>query len=214
MRITTVVTIATFILGAAVPLRSSAQDVQFYNVHKVAFLTQASTAAPTVEGYGFGTYVARASGGSLTSASITLPAGSTHPSPQALAPAGNGDFSFVSSDSPTQAELDARFNNGTYGFNITGGSGSYSASLVLAGNAYATPPPTITNTNWSSGALVIDPGQDFTLTWNSFSNFIPGDGIGLQDESGTFSFGFSIQIPLLSFSQRAVSLRIRPIRLL
>jgi hypothetical protein len=190
MKITTLTTIATFILGVVVPLRSNAQDVEFYNVNKSEFLTQTSTAAPTVDSFGFGTNVVRTSGGSLISASITLPAGSMNPSPQALGSDGNGSFAFASSNSPTQAGLDAQFNNGTYGFNITGGSGSYSASLVLTGNAYVTPPPTITNTNWSGGELVIDPAQDFTLTWSPFSNFSADDLLGLQDDSGTFNFSY------------------------
>ena len=175
MKVTTLAAIASLILGLQPPPNSNAQDVQFYNVNKSEFLTQTSTAAPTVDSFGFGTNVFKASGGSLVSASITLPPGSTNPSPQVLASDGNGNFTFASPDSPTQAGLDAQFNNGTYGFSITGGSGSYSASLVLTGNAYVGPLPTITNTNWSGGVLVVDPAQDFTLTWNPFSNFSADD---------------------------------------
>ena len=127
----------------------------------------------------------------LNSASVTLPAGSTNQSPQALGPDGNGNLFFFSAGSPTQGGLDAQFVNGSYGFNITGGSGSYSASLALTGNAYPAAAPTITNTNWSGGALVIDPAQNFTFTWNSFSNFSPGDVITLSDESGAFNFAFN-----------------------
>ena len=190
MKITTLATIATLILGATVPPSSKGQDVDNYQVVKTESLIQTSTAAPTIESFGFTAIVHKTSGGSLSSASVTLPAGSTNQSPQALGPDGNGNLVF-NDGSITQGGLDAKFSNGTYGLNIAGGSGSYSASLALTGNTYPAPPPTITNTNWSGGALVIDPAQDFTFTWNSFSNFSAGDNVGLFDDSGAFNFYFN-----------------------
>lgn len=191
MKITSLATITTLIFGATVSPSSNAQDVEYYSVNKTQFLTQTSTAAPTLDSFGFGAVVAQASGGSLISASVSLPAGSTNSSPVALGPIGNGNLAFASSSSPTQAGLDARFNNGTYGFSITGGSGSYSGSVLLTGDTYPAPVPTVTNTNWSGGALVVDPSQNFTLTWNSFSNFGAGDSVGLQDNSDTVQFSYN-----------------------
>jgi hypothetical protein len=170
-------------------LGGPAQDVQDYLVEKTETLVQTSTAPPAVVSFGFSAAVHTGTGGTLISASVTLPAGSTNPSPQALGPDGNGGLDF-NDGSVTQAGLDAQFNNGTYGLNITGGSGSYSANLTLTGNAYPASTPTITNTNWSGGALVIDPTQNFTFTWNSFSDFSPGDAVALFDENGAFNFYF------------------------
>ena len=110
----------------------------------------------------------------------------------ALGPDGNGNLNFSSPNYSTQASLDAEFNNGTYTFNINGGSGSYSTSYAVTGNAYPASPPTITNTNWSGGALLINPAQDFTLTWNSF-NVPPGSGdvIQLSDNGGAFNYFYT-----------------------
>lgn len=191
MKLTTLATIATLSFGTTFSSRSNAQDVQYYSVNKSQFLTQTSTAAPILDSFGFGANVAKTSGGFLISASVTLPAGSTNPSPVVLGSDGNGNLTFAGPNSLTQTGLDGQFNNGTYGFNITGGSGSYSGSVALTGNAYPAAAPTITNTNWAGGALVVNPAQSFTLTWNSFSNFNAGDLVGLQDDSGTFQFNYN-----------------------
>src|ERR1044071_2031326 len=138
MRITRLVTIATLLFGVpALPSILEAQDVQNYSVGKTETLVQSSTATPTIESFGFTAIVNAENGGSLISAAITLPPGSTNPSPQDLGPDGNGGLVF-NQGSATQAGLDAQFNNGTYGLNITGGFRSYFTSPTLTSN-YSSP---------------------------------------------------------------------------
>jgi len=196
----TLTILAVLLLGVAVPSSTNAQDVNYYNVNKIDFLTQTGLASPTTDTFAFGSVVGQTSGGSLSSGSLTLPAGSASASPLAYILNGNGNLSLSGPNSPTQAGLDAEYNTGTYVFNINGGSGSYSASITTPADAYPASTPTITNTNWSGGALVIDPAQSFTLTWNSFSNFSTGDSVQLFDSSGAFNFFYNTNTTSQTFA--------------
>jgi hypothetical protein len=62
------------------------------------------------------------------------------------------------------------FGDGLYAMDVTGGSGTYHAQLTVNGEAYPAEIPQISNSNFSNGALLIDPRQSFTFTWNSFAD--------------------------------------------
>ncbi len=82
-----------------------------------------------------------------------------------------------------QAALDAAFPNGTYTFHINTSSGGYVVPLALSPESYPVNIPTILNSGWASGDLVVNPTQSYTFTWRGFSGFhlnfgIQGNGTG------------------------------------
>ena len=82
-----------------------------------------------------------------------------------------------------QAALDAAFPNGTYTFHINTSSSGYVVPLALSPQSYPTNIPTITNSGWASGDLVVNPAQSYTFTWHGFAGFhlnfgIQGNGTG------------------------------------
>jgi hypothetical protein len=119
----------------------------------------------------------------VTAASVTLPAGSSAASPEALANQNNGTGIFtVQGKFPDQTTLDSNYADGTYHMQITGaGSTVYTANnLVLTGDVYPSTTPTITNTTWSNGALVVNPSASFTLNWGAFAGAAGTDRIVLS----------------------------------
>lgn len=87
---------------------------------------------------------------------------------------------------PTEAELDTAYPSGEYAtvFELKppdqpAFSGIFPFTLT---NGY----PSVPQVGNVSGAQAIDPSQPFNVTWNAFTNAIPGDRIGLEivDSSG------------------------------
>jgi Ig-like domain-containing protein len=80
---------------------------------------------------------------------------------------GSSKFKF-NQDFGTQSAMDAAFPNGTYTLAVTGAS---SFTLSLTGNLYPNTPQ-ITGGTWNqSGQLVIDPTQNETLNFNTFTGY-------------------------------------------
>ena len=128
--------------------------------------------------------VQAASNGSITGGTLSLPAGSSATSPQTLALQNDGvinDGTYAFQDTfVDQPTLDSNYADGTYGLQITGASATtYNASLSVTGEIYPSLTPTITNTNWSGGSLVVNPDASFTVTWGAFTGSTASDRIGL-----------------------------------
>jgi hypothetical protein len=152
---------------------------------------------PGATPYRFDVLVQAASNGSITGGTVSLPAGSSATSPQTLALQNDGvindgtyAFQQTFADQPT---LDSNYADGTYGLQITGTSTTvYNApNLTLTGGVYPSLTPTITNTNWIDGNLVVDPTASFTVTWGAFTGGTASDRIGvgigrIQDATATF----------------------------
>src|SRR3981081_248102 len=121
------------------------------------------------------------SNGSVAGGAFSLPAGRSATSPKTLTAANDGTGFFIFQDKlPDQATLDSNYANGTYGLQITGASSTiYSANLSLTGGVYPSVTPTVTNTNWISGNLVVDPSASFTLNWSVFTGNTASDKIVL-----------------------------------
>jgi hypothetical protein len=146
--------------------------------------------------YRFDVLVQAASNGSITGGTVSLPAGSSATSPQALAlqndsVINDGTYAFQETftDQPT---LVSNYADGTYVLQITGASSAtYHASLSVTGDVYPSLTPTITNTNWINGNLVVDPTASFTVTWGAFTGGTASDRIGvgvgrIGDATATF----------------------------
>jgi len=70
--------------------------------------------------------------------------------------------------SPTQADLDAKFGDGTYTLLVNGES----IAQPLTGAAYPNPPlATLSGGTWSGGKYVFDPKQPLTITTNPFAGY-------------------------------------------
>lgn len=162
--------------------KTAAQEVSIYGVFKNIKTNQidVGTFSGATNPNRFTAFVVPSSNGSVTAASVTLPSGSSATSPQALSNANDGTGNFVfEAKFPDQTTLDSNYANGTYSMSITGASSTvyHDNNLVLTGDTYPTTTPTISNTNWSNGALQVDPSASFTLNWNAFSD-APQNGTG------------------------------------
>ncbi|MGH8094560.1 MAG: putative Ig domain-containing protein [Chthoniobacterales bacterium] len=143
--------------------------------------TDGGTEAMGSTPYYFDALVPAASNGSITGASISLPAGSAATSPQALSPVndGIGSYNFAAYFAD-QATLNSNYADGTYSYEITGASSTtYNASLSLTGDGYPSEFPIVSNTTWSGGNLMVNPFAAFTLNWNSFADGTGSDIIYL-----------------------------------
>jgi hypothetical protein len=135
------------------------------------------------------------SNGSIAGGTLSLPAGSSATSPQTLVlqsnPQNDGTYGFQQTFA-SQATLNSNYADGTYGLQITGASSTiYNASLSVTGGVYPSLTPTITNTNWNGGGLVVDPTTSFTLKWGAFTGSTASDRIGLgigRMQDSTVSF--------------------------
>lgn len=122
------------------------------------------------------------SNGSITGGTVSLPAGSSATSPKTLTASNDGTGFYTFQDKlADQATLDSNYANGTYVLHITGASlTTYSANLSLTGGVYPSVTPTVTNTNWSGGNLIVDPSTSFTLNWGGFTGNTASDKIVLN----------------------------------
>jgi hypothetical protein len=146
--------------------------------------------------YRLSALVQAASNLSITGGTLDLPGGSSASSPKALVlqndgVINDGTYAFQQTFAD-QATLDSNYADGTYGVHVTGASAAtYNASLSLTGDVYPSSTPNITNTNWISGNLVVDPAASFTVTWGAFTGGTASDRIGvgvgrIQDATATF----------------------------
>jgi HYR domain/Putative Ig domain/Galactose oxidase, central domain len=157
--------------------------------------TDVGTIALASNPYRIEAFVQATSNGSITGATMSLPAGSSATSPQTLAlqtnPQNDGTYGFQQNFAD-QATLNSNYADGTYNLQITGASSAtYNASLSVTGDVYPSLTPTITNTNWVNGNLVVDPTASFTVTWGAFSGSTASDRIGVgvgRVQDSTVSF--------------------------
>lgn len=146
--------------------------------------------------YRISALVQAASNGSITGGTLSLPPGSSASSPKALVLQNDGvidDGTYAFQETfVDQATLDSNYADGSYFLQITGASAAtYNASVDIGGPVYPSTTPTITNTNWISGNLVVDPTASFTVTWGAFTGGTATDRIGvgigrIQDATATF----------------------------
>ncbi len=139
---------------------------------------QSDSNAPTLKGnpYRFTALAQQTTLGSISSGTVSLPAGSAAPSPETLISQGIVfQLEQKYADLPT---LNSQYADGTYQFQITGASSTtYHASLAITGGVYPSVTPQVTNAGWTDGALLVDPA--FTLTWTGFSGSTPSDKIAI-----------------------------------
>ena len=157
-------------IGAGVRTDAAVTDVSDYLVGKTVTYTQIGNTPPTISSlnpYQFATEIDNGSSGAvLATSTLTPPAGATG----SVTYASNGDNTAMKykQSYASSSALNAAFPDGNYTFNInTSTPNTYSATLALSGMTYPTDIGTISNTNWSGGALVIDPTESYTFTWNS-----------------------------------------------
>jgi PEP-CTERM motif len=160
-------------------LQAASEVGQDYGVLKGVKRNQTGvgTFSPATNPWRIDAFVQAASNGSLTGGTLTLPPGSSATSPQTLVPQDGGAYGFQQKFAD-QATLNSNFADGTYGLQITGASSTtYNASLSLTGGVFPSLSPTVTNTNWSGGGLIVDPSAAFTLTWGAFTGSTASDQI-------------------------------------
>ena len=91
-------------------------------------------------------------------------------------------------NSPTQADLDAKFASGSYTVAFSGRS----VTIPLAGDQYPVAPLlTLTGGQWRDGVYVVDPRQSFTVASGVYAEYgsHPADGIQLVIHSGSLLLG-------------------------
>ncbi len=167
---------ALFVIGAIVLSATSASamatvtDVGQYVAGKTANYTQTGTGTPTIASinpYEFQTEIDNGSSGTiLASSTLTPPAGATGTVTYAI----NSDNTRVKDTQyfTSANALNSAFPDGNYTFTInTSTPNTYTSTLALSGITYPTDIPTISNTSWSGGNLVIDPTVNNTITWNA-----------------------------------------------
>jgi hypothetical protein len=145
-------------------------DVGQYVAGKTANYTQTGTGTPTIASinpYEFQTEIDNGSSGTiLASSTLTPPAGATGTVTYAI----NSDNTRVKDTQyfTSANALNSAFPDGNYTFTInTSTPNTYTSTLALSGITYPTDIPTISNTSWSGGNLVIDPTVNNTITWNA-----------------------------------------------
>ena len=158
------------VLGIGVRSDAAVTDVSDYLVGKTVTYTQTGNTTPTISStnpYQFATQIDNGSSGAvLATSTLTLPAGAT--GSVTYAPNSDNTAMKYKQFYASSSALNAAFPDGNYTFNInTSTPNTYSATLALSGMTYPTDIGTISNTNWSGGALVIDPTQSYTFTWNA-----------------------------------------------
>ena len=169
----------------------------------MARYNQVNATAPallSVNPYQLGSLLEATTPTSITSATLTPPGGSTG---GVLTYSndndGSGAFSTDSKFS-SQASMNAAYLNGAYTIAGSGTGGSFSASLTLSGS-FSSNVPTITNSSWAGGYLVISPTAATTLTWTALSDATSSDGILLFISShSTGQQAFTTLLPATSVS--------------
>lgn len=156
-----------------------AQNVAGFVHAKIQNFQQTGPAAPVVNAtapFQFGSLITM---GTATINSATLTFTGTA-SPRTYDPiVGSGSFSILDTFA-TQAQLDAAYQNGNFTVNINTTAGTFSRTIFLFPFSYPTTPQlTVPAGDWQSGAVVVNPTFDYTLTWNAFANAQAADVIQL-----------------------------------
>jgi len=167
-----VVTSALFALGLIRSGYADSTDVSVVSVNKAQLYQQTSPANPVARTNPC-TFkaLALASGANrITSARIQAQPGAAF---QTMNGDGAGNFAFDGGNFANVAALNAAFPNGIFNFQLQTVTAptAFNPSVNLTGDSYPTTVPKITNTNWASGALQIDPTQNFTFAWSPFAGF-------------------------------------------
>lgn len=151
-------------------------DVTHYLAVKSLLFAQTNASAPvSVAGNSCSALleVGEPSSGTVVSASVQLPGGSTRTlfeEPDA------SNFKTKEWFSNTN-NLNAVYGNGLYSFIIVGAhDGTRTATVNFASTSFPNAPQVL---NWSA-AQAIDPNSDFVLTWNNFVGGTPNDFIQLE----------------------------------
>jgi hypothetical protein len=144
-------------------------DVSGAFVNKNRTFTQTSEAnpAPANDGLPFDLVVGVDATGpdNVASASFIPPGGAT----TALSHTGSAHWSFENGNYASAHDLNAAYANGDYTFDIQIAHVPFQFAPVITINGDEYPDvPKISNTNWTNGALDVDPTQDFTFQWNDF----------------------------------------------
>ena len=97
----------------------------------------------------------------------------------ALTPSDNGNNgNSLQQSFGDQGSLDAAFPDGSYSFS---GSGITTVSVSLNGDQYPVDVPAVANGSWDSlGMLDVDPTQDFTLNFDTFSGYASAGSAGFE----------------------------------
>ena len=115
------------------------------------------------------------SASAATSVVLTLPAGGTQTLPFRL---GDGEYGIERSFA-TKAALDAAFPNGTY--RLTG-AGIPAISFNLTADAYPVATPQVIGGTWNAGGLlVVDPTQNTTINFSTFTGYATTGVAGHQN---------------------------------
>jgi uncharacterized delta-60 repeat protein len=167
-------------LAVAANLQASSGDIQRYVVSKEHRFIQTSVAPSTEDPatpWRFNaeiqpTFGTSAETSSVQNPTLTLPNTTTTPFPYNTS---NNSWR-IRQNFPDKPSLDAAFANGSYTFSmptVTPPATTFNVSLGLTPDSYPNT-PSLTNTSWSGGNLVINPAQPFTFAWNSFTGALPG----------------------------------------
>ena len=153
---------------------SFGQSVSGFILAKIQNFRQTSSSAPVVDAvqpFQFGSLI---SPGTATINSATLTFNGTA-SPRSYTDTGLGVFEILDTFL-TQSALDAAYQTGNYNLSVNTSVGDLSTSIFMLPLSYpVTPPLTVPAGDWQSGAIVIDPSLDYTVTWGPFSNANPVD---------------------------------------
>ena len=162
-----------------------AQNVGGFVHAKIQNFEQSSPAPPPMSPtapFQFGSLITMGTA-TINSAMVTFTGTS---SPRSYSPVGNGDFSILDTFT-TQSQLDAAYGNGNYNLSIDTSAGNFSRSIFLFPFSYPTTPMlTVPAGDWQNGMVLIDASADYNLTWNSFANAQPADGIELIIGDSTY----------------------------
>jgi hypothetical protein len=156
-----------------------------YSLFKGVNYLQTNNAPPVIDselGATFGVSMAPRTNQTYSSASVTLPNGST----LALSNFFGSSF-FLFQQFPTQAALDSTFPNGAYVLRAQPTAGAQvAATLALPANAYPPIPQVLNLTEFQA----MNTNQNFTLRWNAYTGAGQFDAITLEihTESGSEVF--------------------------
>jgi hypothetical protein len=152
----------------------------FYVVFKEQKYNQTDTSIPVLgnNGYRFTSRISAAAGGTLTGGTITPPNTGSVKTAQAYTQTNDGTGSLQFQQKfTTLSALNGAFGDGSYSLQITGQNGNYNSQLTVSGGTYPGEIPQVSNTNFSNGALLVDPRKAFTVIWNSFADHGANDTI-------------------------------------
>ncbi|MHB8519423.1 MAG: hypothetical protein ACYDH9_01575 [Limisphaerales bacterium] len=165
-------------------------DVKRYGVVKGQQFAQSDANAPVLRTdapFVLNSFVDASAPGSVASASVQLPNGTSLP----LSASGDGSFEFVNGFT-TQTALDTAFPSGTYHMNlVTAHDGSKNLPLTLAAANY----PSTPHVSNFAAAQAINATADFTLTWDTFTGGTTSDFVQVSVHDGMGNTAFKTPQP-------------------